>query len=80
VAGRSHVVEYEVRIPALDVTKKHRRKGATYASGMVSFVSMSWRMTTLLRPKYAVGPWGRWHTIRPSGSPRCSWRMTRSVT
>jgi hypothetical protein len=55
-AGRSHVVEYEVRVPALDVTKNQRRMGVTYASGIVSFVWMSWRMTTLLRPKYAVGP------------------------
>ena len=36
-----------------------------YASGIVSFVSMSWRMTTLLRPKYAVGPWGRWQSMSP---------------
>lgn len=37
-----------------------------YASGIVSFVSMSWRMTTLLRPKYAVGPCGRWQSMSPA--------------
>jgi hypothetical protein len=35
--------------------------------------------TTLSNPKYAVGPFGRWETIKPSGWPRCSWTKIRSV-
>ena len=40
---------------------------------------ISWRITTLCSPKYAVGPYGMCETISPSGTPRCSWSTTRSL-
>mmetsp|Transcript_30706 Transcript_30706/g.78490 ORF Transcript_30706/g.78490 Transcript_30706/m.78490 type:complete len:208 (+) Transcript_30706:726-1349(+) len=68
------------RPPSADVKASKMRCG--YASLMVPtsfFCPMSWRSTVPWMPKYAVGPYGRWHTTMPSGSPRCSCSTTMSV-
>jgi hypothetical protein len=39
----------------------------------------SWRSTTLWSVMEIVGPWGRCETMSASGTPRCSWIITRSV-
>lgn len=42
-------------------------------------LGISWRKTTFEREKNAVGPWGKWEMIKPSGTPLCSWSIMRSV-
>ena len=38
------------------------------------------RSTVLCSENDAVGPCGKWLTVRPVGVPRCSWRSTISVS
>ncbi len=39
----------------------------------------SWRRKTLCRENEAVGPCGKCEIVRAVGTPRCSWRRSRSV-
>lgn len=42
-------------------------------------LGISCRRKTLCRENEAVGPCGKWDTVRAVGTPRCSWRRIKSV-
>lgn len=52
------------RLPSLEERLWKIRWGK--ASDIVPTFGMSWRMTTFIKVKYAVGPYGRWQMVIPS--------------
>ena len=76
--GKRYLRMFIQRSPSLVLKLWKTRCGA--ASLTLPMSGMSCLITMSVIVKYAVGPCGRWHTTRPSGTPRCSWTTRKSVT